>query len=168
MDIILGNIISFLGSLIDFSFDLKYNKKSKILLGNILSSSLSIIAYIFLQAYDGIINCFVTLIRLITIYLKDKYKKKLNFLFIIFVGLYLLVFINYSGIQTIILFISSMCAFIPKWIYKDMQKIRICSLFAHILSIVYDILIMNYAVIIIHIICIIMLIITLIKWHKQG
>lgn len=168
MSIVIGNIISFFGALVDFLFNLKFNEKPKILLGNIFSSTMSTIAYIFLKAYDGVTNCIVTIIRLITIYLKDKYHKNCNFLFIIFLGLYSLVFLHFAGLQTIILFLSTMCVFIPKWIFKDMQKIRVGSFLAHVLSIIYNIMIINYAVILIHIMCCILVIITFTKWHNKN
>ena len=166
MELIIGNVLSFLGGLFDFLFNIKYNEKPKILKGNLLTSTLSLISYFFLKAYDGIIDCIVTLLRLITIYLKDKYNKKCNFLFIIFLGLYCLTFTKFLGIQTIILFLSTMCVFIPKWWFKDMQKIRIGSLLASTLIIIYDIMICNYAVITIHVINIILKLIAFIKWCK--
>ena len=167
MNIVIGNIISFFGSLIDFVLNLKFNEKAKILIGNVFSSLMTITAYIFLKVYDGIISCIVTIIRLITIYFKDKYNKSCNFLFIIFIGLYGLVFLHYAGIKTIILFVSTMCSLIPKWLSKDMQKIRVGTFFAHILSIIYNIMIVNYAVILIHIISSILVIVTIVKWHNN-
>ena len=167
MGIILGNILSFIGGLLDFVFDLKYNEKLKILQGNFISSALSLVAYVCLNAYDGVINCVVTILRLITIYFKDKYHKKCHFLFVVFFALYCTVFFDYSGIQTIILFLSSICAFVPKWVSKDMQKIRIGGVCANILMIIYNVMISNYAVILIQILNIIFLIITLTKWSKK-
>ena len=167
MDIIIGNILSFLGGSIDFIFNIKYNEKLKILKGNLISSTLASIAFLFLKAYDGFINSIVTLLRLITIYLKDKYNKKCNLLFIGFILLYTLVFLNYSGIQTIVLFLSTMCIFIPKWMFKNMQIIRVGELLANVLAIVYNIMIFNYAVIIIKIFNIFLLSIAIIKWIKK-
>ena len=168
MNIVIGNLLSFIGGSIDFAFDIKFNEKEKIHKGNLISSTLTLITYILLKAYDGLVNCIITLFRLITIYLKDKYNKKCNFLFIVFIGLYALIFLNYSGIQTIILFLSTMCSFIPKWICKDMQKIRIGGLFAYVFAIIYNILICNYAIISIQIISSILILIAFIKWYKTG
>jgi len=166
--IIIGNILCFIGTLLDFLFGLKYNDKSKILLCNCLTSALSFIAYIFLGAYDGLIGCAVTILRLITIYFKDKYKKKCIFLFIVFLGLYLLVFLKNSGAQTIILFLSAMCSFIPKWFSKDMQKIRLGALSATILAVIYNVMICNYASISIQIVSIILILITLTRWAIKS
>ena len=167
MNVLVGNILSFIGGLIDFGFDLKYNEKKKILQGNFVSITFSIIAYIFLKAYDAIVNAIVTLFRLITIYIKDKFNKNYSFLFIVFICLYALVFIKYSGIKTIILFISSMCSFIPKWLSKDMQKIRLGGIFAYIFAIIYNVMISNYAVIIIEVISMLLIAIAFIRWYKK-
>lgn len=168
MNIIIGNILSFFGGFIDFIFDIKFNEKAKILKGNCLTTTLSIISYIFLKAYDAIISAVVTLVRLITIYIKDKLNKKCSFLFLLFISLYALVFLNYLGVQTIILFLSNMCSFIPKWIFKDMQKIRIGGICAYILSIAFNIMIHNYAVILIQLISMMLVVIAFIRWHNEG
>ena len=167
MNIIIGNILSFLGALLDFLFGLKYNEKLIILKGNLVSSTLSLISYICLGAYDGAIDCIVTLLRLLTIYFKEKYHKKFKFLFVVFFLCYCLVFFKYSGVQTIILFLSVMCSFIPKWMYRDVQKIRVGALFANILTVFYNIAIENYAVISIQVINIVLLIITITKWARK-
>ena len=167
MNIILGNIISFLGSFIDFTFDLKYNEKSKILIGNLFSTSMSFISLLLLGAYDGVIGCVVTFLRLITIYFKDKYNKKLNILFILFIILYSSVFLNYMGLQTIIMFISVMLSFIPKWLFKDMQLIRLFTLLSLILIIIYNVMILNYGAIPIELASLFGLEITLFKWKKS-
>ena len=167
INIFVGNTLSFIGGITDFIFDLEYNEKQKILIGNCISTTCSIISCIFLKAYDGVISCIVTLIRLITIYLKDKYNKEFRLLFITFIFLYALVFINYSGVQTIILFISTMCSFIPKWIFKNMQLIRLSNIAAYVLSITYNILINNYAIILIQVISMISIFITFIKWSRS-
>ena len=167
MNIIIGNILSFLGGLLDFLFGLKYNEKLVILRGNLISSTLSLISYACLNAYDGVINCIVTLLRLLTIYFKDKYHKKFRLLFIVFLLCYLLVFFQYSGPQTILLFLGTMCSFIPKWMSKNMQIIRAGAFCANILIIFYNIAINNYAVISIQIINILLLAITIIKWSKK-
>ena len=165
--VIIGNLLSFAGGLIDFIFGLKFNEKLKNIQGNLISSTLSLIAYIFLNAYDGVINCAVTLLRLATIYIKDKHHKKFHFIFVLFFSLYCLVFFDYSGVQTIFLFLSSMCSFIPKWISKDMQKIRLGALMANVLAIVYNMIVGNFMVIVIQIINILLLIITIAKWAKK-
>ena len=167
MNIIIGNILSFLGGLLDFIFGLKFNEKLIILRENLVSSTLSLISYICLNAYDGVINCVVTLLRLLTIYIKDKYNKKFKFLFVVFFLCYCLVFFEYSGFHTILLFLSAMCSFIPKWMSKDMQKIRAGALFANVLMIFYNIAIENYAVISIQVINIVLLLITIIKWVRK-
>ena len=167
MNIIIGNILSFLGGLLDFIFGLKFNEKLIILRENLVSSTLSLISYICLNAYDGVINCVVTLLRLLTIYIKDKYNKKFKFLFVVFFLCYCLVFFVYSGFHTILLFLSAMCSFIPKWMSKDMQKIRAGALFANVLMIFYNIAIENYAVISIQVINIVLLLITIIKWARK-
>ena len=167
INLFIGNTISFIGGLIDIIFDLQYNEKQKILKGNLLSTSCTIVSMFFLKAYDGMINGMVTLIRLITIYLKDKFQKHWNGLFIIFIFLYSLVFLNYAGIQTIILFISVMCSFIPKWLCKNVQHIRLGALGAYIFSITYNLMIHNYAIIVVQLITMITLIIAIIKWHKK-
>ena len=167
MNIVIGNILSFVGSLIDFTFNIEFNEKSKILKGNLISSTLTLISYVLFKAYDGCITAIITLFRLITIYLKDKYNKKCDFLFILFIALYFLIFFKYSGIQTIVLFLSLMCSFVPKWIFKDMQKIRVGELLANILAIIYNILIYNYAVILLQVINIIIILIAIIKWCKK-
>ena len=167
MNIIIGNILSFAGGLLDFLFGLKYNEKLIILKGNLITSSLSVISYLCLGAYDGVIECVVTLLRLFTIYIKEKYHKKFHFLFIVFFLCYCLVFFKYSGPQTILLFLSTMCSFIPKWISKDVQKIRIGALCATILIIFYNISIENYAVVSIQIISIVLLLITITKWWAK-
>ena len=164
MNIIIGNILSFTGGLLDFVFSFKFNKKIYILQGNLISSSLSFFACLILHAYDGAINAVVTFLRILTIYIKEKYNKKFRFLFVVFLLSYALVFINFSGIQTILLFLGTMCAFVPKWISKNMQVIRVGELCANILIIFYNLAICNYAVISIQIISIILLIITICKW----
>ncbi len=164
INIFVGNMLSFIGGLLDVIFDLKYNEKQKILAGNCLSTTCSIVSFIFLKAYDGLINCIVTLVRLITIYFKDKYNKKCSVLFVAFILLYALVFVNYSGIQTIILFVGVMFSFIPKWACKNMQIIRLGSLCSYVLSITYNILISNYAVISIQLVNMVMLVIAIIRW----
>ncbi len=167
MNTIIGNILSFLGGLLDFLFGLKYNKKLIILKGNLISSTLSLIAYIFLGAFDGVIDCIVTLLRLLTIYFKEKFNKKFRVLFVVFLLLYALVFFKFSGVQTILLFLSAMCSFIPKWMSKDMQVIRVGGLCSNMLMIFYNIAISNYAVISIQVLNIMLITITIIKWSKK-
>ena len=164
---VLGNIISLAGGLVDFIFDLKFNEKKRILQGNFISSSLSLIALLCLRAYDGVINCIVTILRLATIYIKDKYHKKCRFLFIVFFILYCFVFFDFAGIQTIVLFLSTICSFVPKWISTDMQKIRLGSLTSYILIIIYNLLIGNILVIPLDIVYAILTVVTLTKWAKK-
>lgn len=168
MGIIIGNILCFIGGLTDFLFSLKCNEKSKNLLCNCFTSSLSFIAHIFLEAYDGLIGCAVTILRLVTIYFKDKFNKKCTPLFVVFLGLYSMVFFKNAGAQTVILFLGVMCSFVPKWFSKDMQKIRLGAFFANILSAIYNVMIHNYASISIQILNAVLIAISFTKWALKA
>jgi hypothetical protein len=164
LNLIIGNCFTFFGELVDLSFGIKFNEKSKVLIGGMLSLIFTGIGYIFLGAWDGLLNAIICLIRLIVTYFKDKYNKKFTFLFFIFLGMYFIPFLTDSGPQTIFITIAVICVFIPKWFCKNVQYIRIGTLFHYILFIIYNFYINNYSSIIFEIIGAIGLIIGLIKW----
>lgn len=168
MDTILGNIFSTIGAIIDFVAGIKYKEKKKILQSNFISSFCSLLAMICLGSVSGIINVCVTLIRLFTIYKKDEKNLNLHRMFLFFVIIYATVFFDYDGIYTWLLFLSSMCSFIPKWYCKNTQILRIGGLNANLLIIGYNIHIQNYASIFFNIFNIIGILIGLIKWFYKD
>ena len=166
--VVVANIVSLFAQLVDFFAGLKFNEKSKIILCNLLSSSLNLITMILLDSRAGIISVIITLIRLITIYFKDKYNlKSLNMLFPVFIGLYALTFTDNNVVVALTIFFSNMCSFIPKWVSKDMQKIRIGALFANIIIIISNIMIKNYSAVPFNVFAVVSISIQLIKWYRQ-
>lgn len=167
LNIIIGNCFTFFGDLVDLLFGIKFNEKSKVLIGGMLSLVFAGIGYVFLGAWDGLINAFICLLRLGVTYFKDKYNKKFTLLFFVFLGMYFIPFLTDSGPQTIFMTIAVLCVFIPKWFCKNVQYIRIGTLFHHMLFIVYNLYIMNYSSIAFEIFAICGLAIGLIKWRKN-
>lgn len=166
--IVLANIFSLAGNLVDFFVGLHYNEKSKIILFNLLSSSCSLVAMILLQSKAGAISVVVTMVRLATIYLKDKHKLKwMNPLIIVFIALYGLTFLDNNVWVALTIFASNMCSFIPKWVSKDMQKIRAGGLLANIVILWTNVIIKNYASLPFNIFAIISISIQFVKWHRH-
>ena len=163
--VIIGNALVVAGHLIDFIAGYFFNEKPTILKFNILTSIISTIANICFKAVGGIISTLTTILRLIVIYLKDKYNKKFIIPFIVICILYLNAFWDWRGIASIFLVVSSFCAFLPKWFSKNVQHMRIGGLLANITNIPYYLIIQNYTGIIISIINSITISISIIKWH---
>lgn len=164
--IVLANVSSLAGNLVDFFVGLRYNEKSKIILFNLLSSSFSLIAMILLQSKAGAISVIVTMVRLATIYLKDKYKLKwVNPLILVFIALYGLTFLDNNVWVAFSIFVCNMCSFIPKWVSKDMQKIRAGALLANIAILWTNVVIKNYASLPFNIFAIVSISIQFVKWH---
>ena len=76
IQILIANALAFIAHCIDWFFCYKYKDKSRILQGNMLSSTMSIIVCLILSAYAGVISSLITLLRIVVIYYKDKYNKK--------------------------------------------------------------------------------------------
>lgn len=163
--IIAGNIVSGLAQLIDIATGYTTNKKNITLISNLVTTTMSIIAMALLCAYDGFVGSVVTLLRLLTIYIKDKKQKEWPAIFIIFFLLYGSVFFAWQGPQTILLFLSSMASFVPKWFCKSMEPIRIGGFCALCLSITYNAMIQNYATLGIQVFSVINILVTIIRWR---
>ncbi len=162
--LIIGNIIVVLAHGLDFLWSFLFNNKNRILRENMVSSIMSIIANICFQALGGVITSSVTLARIITIYIKDKYHKKFVIPFIIICGMYLFSLRDWRGLPSILLVCSMFCSFIPKWFSQDVQKLRIGALFANMLIIPYEFLVANYAGIGMACINIVTVLINIVKW----
>ena len=162
--IILANVLTVVGHGLDFWFGWKYREKSIILKSNVLTSSMSIVACLLLGGIAGAISSFITILRIITIYYKDKYNKKLYGFFAIFCVAYLFTLSDWSGWYVILLLISNYCSFIPKWFSKDTQTIRIGAFFANICYLPYCVLIKNYAAIPMIVFNIVTICINYVKW----
>ncbi len=147
MNIVIANVLTGTALLWDFLIGYRINDKEKIVLCNLLSSFLQLIGMILLGSLAGVIGYIITLSRLITIYLKDKYHKDWLPIFFLYIGLYALVFHDENFLVANLIFISNLCSFIPKWISKDMQKIRIGGSVGSCFSIGSNLLIANYAAI---------------------
>lgn len=111
--IIIGNIFGIIGLIYSA---VAYHKKEKkdILKLLIISNSLSLIQYIFLQAYTGCITIIISIIRNI-IALKKKNKNE-NIILAIFIILYIVMgIITYNSIFSILPIIASIIYVIGIW-----------------------------------------------------
>jgi len=165
--LILANVISFLGYLTDIVVGFKYNEKAKIVLFNLVSSSCSLIAMLLLHSLSGCVSVGVTLIRLIVIYLKDKYKwSKANILVPIFVVGYACVFFDKNILIASLMFTAQMSAFLPKWFCQNAQALRLGNIVSCALTIPSSYLVGNYSAIPFCILGIVTTIPAYIKWYK--
>lgn len=164
--VIIANCITVLVHVLDFYFGYKYRDKPTILKANILTSSMSVITYIILGGWAGVISSLTTIARLITIYYKDKKNQKFHFAFIAFCLAYLSSISDWTGWYVVLLVISMYCSFLPKWFSKNTQYMRLGGLFANILLIPYQILVKNYASVPMNIFNIITISISFIKWYR--
>ena len=165
--VIIANVLTGLARLWDFIIGYHFNEKKKIVLCNLLSSSLQLVAMILLSSVAGTVAYIVTLLRLVTIYVKEKYNRKFVALFILYIVLYAVMFWDDNFIVALLLFTSNMCSYIPKWMFKDYQKVRCGEMCSSAFSIGANIIIMNYAVIPFSIFNVVGAIIQLIKWHNN-
>lgn len=111
--IIIGNIFGIIGLIYSA---VAYHKKEKkdILKLLIISNSLSLIQYMFLQAYTGCITIIISIIRNI-IALKKKNKNE-NIILAIFIILYIVMgIITYNSIFSILPIIASIIYVIGIW-----------------------------------------------------
>ena len=111
--IIIGNIFGIIGLIYSA---VAYHKKEKkdILKLLIISNSLSLIQYMFLQAYTGCITIIISIIRNI-IALKKKNKNE-NIILAIFIILYIVMgIITYNSIFSILPIIASIMYVIGIW-----------------------------------------------------
>ncbi len=164
-NIIIGNLISLTGCIIDFVVGMKYNEKKIIIRFNYLSCSLSIIALIFLGAYEGMIEACITLLRLIVINYKDQKGKKWYGGLVLFMFSYALVFTQGFNIKTMLTFSRSMVSFIPKWVSRNMQVIRVCALISYIMVMIYNFMIKNYAPLAFQFFSTAGLVLTIMRWY---
>ena len=74
-EIIIANVLVIFNHFLDFYFNMKYKEKSKILLSNIATSTISLLSYILLHSTAGAISCIITILRVMVIYYKDKTKE---------------------------------------------------------------------------------------------
>lgn len=163
--LIVGNCFTVIGYLIDFWAGIKFRDKKILIRTCYVSSGCSVIAMLFLGSIAGAINAAVTILRLMCINYKDIHKKKMTWAFCLFFILYATAFIDYEGIWSWILFISSMISFVPKWFSNDTQHLRWGGLVSCILTIFYSIHIKNVAAVPFLIFNILGIIIGLTKWY---
>lgn len=142
--IIIGNIISGIGILIDTVMSIKANSKAKILYGNVASSACSVLSYLVLGATEGVITGVVSMSRMIVTLLKDKYKKKWYPVMLLYIGFYALSFTQGINIKTVIIFISSLIVFIPKWVSQNPQVIRMTTFISQTMMLPYCFMVQNY------------------------
>ena len=170
MDIwlIIANGITLIGYFINWFCCYRYKEKSKILIGDMLFVILSIVSCLLLGGYAGVISYCINLVRLVTIYYKDKRHKKWYGAFAVFFILYLSVFIdNTAGLWVILLCVSNYVAFITKWFFTDTQVIRIGSIFNCLCVIPYQLYIQNYVATVLFTVTMFVAIISYIKWRKE-
>lgn len=163
--LILANIIVVLQYLLDFLIGYKYNKKSTILKGNMLTSSMSVASSLMLGATAGAVSSVITIIRLAIIYIKDKYNKRFIIPFVLLCIMYLSVLFEHKGYETILLVISNFFSFIPKWFSRNPQHLRMGGLMSNICIIPYFLLVHNYTGTGFAVFNIVTIAINLIKWH---
>lgn len=166
--IILANVLVVFNHFLDFYFNMKYKEKSKILLSNIATSTISLLSFVLLNSVAGIVSCAVTILRVIVIYYKDKKGKRWIPLFILFAILYLSPLLDFETPLVILLCISNYILYIPKWFSKDMQFIRATSCLACILLVPYLIYIQNYSGAIFTIIDIVTYFSSYMKWKVKD
>ena len=164
--VILGNLISASAYALDFIFGYLYNKKSIILLENIVSSIMTILASLCLGAVSGAIIAGITILRLIVIYQKDKKQKQWIPLYVVFLAVYMSVTVREFTWITVFLILSSLCSFTVKWFAPKMQTIRISAIIANLLAIPYSFAYKNYTAAGINILNTIGITISYIKWKK--
>lgn len=163
---IIANIFTALGHIIDAVAGFKFNEKDKIMLSCILSSTCSLVAMILLKSTAGAVSVLVTLTRLSFIYFKDKYNWKVDFVSIIFIGMYAMVFFDKNIVVATLMFAGNMCSFLPKWFCKDVQQIRIGAMGANVFSIIYSSMIGNYASIPFNVANIVLISLAFLKWNR--
>ena len=166
--IIAGNIISFAAHLTDIITGYVTNKKNITLISNFATTTMSIISMVLLNAYDGVTGYVITLARLVTIYVKDERQKEWPGLFVIFAILHGSIFFAWQGPRTILLFLSIMASFVPKWVCKTMEPIRIGGLCSLCLSVVYNAMIMNYMAISVEVFSIVNILVTIARWRISA
>ena len=163
---IIANLFSFIGHSIDVIIGFKYNEKSKLLLFSVVSSSCSLIAMLLLHSLAGCISVIITILRLIVIYLKDKYFWNINWVFYLFLIGYLGVFLDKDVIVAFLFFIGNFVAFFSKWFCLKAQQLRIGACIANIIFILPNYLVHNYIAIPFHFFNIICILLAYYKWYK--
>ena len=141
--IIIGNIISGIAYLAGI-LSIRSKTKDSLLKVDLMTSGLSLLSFCFLLSLSGILNTIITLLRIQTIRYKEIKNKNFYLLFIVFLIFYMSVFIDYKGLETILLFTSSMFSFIPKWFSKNLQVIRFTGICACFTIIYWQLSILNY------------------------
>jgi hypothetical protein len=120
---------------------------------------------ILLKSTAGAVSVLVTLARLSFIYFKDKYHWKVDFVSIVFIGMYTMVFFDKNIVVATLMFAGNMCSFLPKWFCKDVQQIRIGAMGANVFSIIYSSMIGNYASIPFNVANIVLISLAFLKWN---
>ena len=142
---VLANVFTVIGNIIDCVCAAVLKDKEKLIISNLMSSTCTLITMTLLMSMSGVIGVLVTLARLITIYIKDKKHMEMKLLFILFLVLYGMVFFDKNKIAAFTVFASNMCAFLPKWFSKDIQKVRIGGICSCVFALWHRTMVGNYA-----------------------
>ena len=160
-----ANLFSFIGYLIDVIIGFRYNVKSKIILFSIISSSCSLAAMFLLHSLAGCIGVTVTIIRLVIIYLKDKYCWKIDWIFFLFVIGYCNIFFDADIFVAIFMFLGNIIMLFSKWFLKKVQYLRIGTFLANLIFIFPNFKIHNYSAVLFLLFNIVMLLLSYYKWY---
>lgn len=160
---IIGNIFTLL-SYISYYISRFCKTKSNMCIWDAASKLLTIIAFIFLNALNGVYNNILALFRPIAVVLKEKTGKKLHWLFIIFLILHILIFIfTYAGISSILISIVSIASLYFLF-YSTTQTIRLTGTIGNIVYMLYQLSINNYIGVICEIIVLACNVISFVKY----
>ena len=162
--IIIGNAFAVLQYLAYVYAYYRYNEKTKVIVGDIVSCSFAVIANLILGAIGGVVTMVVGLLSLIAIYYKEKLNKDWLPVFVALSVLFLFTFSEWRGLATLLLVFSQFLVMTSKWFCKRVQLIRLGGLIGNLTIIPYNLIVMNYVGCIIATLNIISLSISLLKW----
>ena len=140
--------------------------KKKILLTMIVSNSLNLIHYAFLNAYSGCITKVVGFFRDFAIVKKGK--KKANWLLVIFILIYLLVtIITYKGLYSVLPLLAASIYICGIWNGNELT-IKKTAVLCYFFWLAYNICIFSIVAIIANIISIVSAFIAVKRYKKEG
>ena len=142
--VIIANAIGFISFIIAL---IAFHKKEKknIFKYTLISNALTLIQYIFLNAYSGIATKIIAIFRDLSMVKQEKYNiLKSKKMLIVFVCAYIiLMIITYQGFISVFSLLAAMIYTVFCW-NGDVKTVRYIGIFTNVLWLIYNIFVKSY------------------------
>lgn len=142
--VIIANAIGFISFIIAL---IAFHKKEKknIFKYTLISNALSLIQYVFLNAYSGIATKIIAILRDLSMVKQEKYNilKSMKMLIVFVCAYIILMIITYQGFISIFSLLAALIYTIFCW-NGDANRVRSIGIFTNVLWLVYNISVKSY------------------------